>query len=141
MGAACAGLEGHVPGEATDQRVSAPGTGVPDVVASDHLGDVPVGLLHLQDPREDLPQGVHVRPRAHERQLGSGVGQDLGGDRVALGVVGVEQVRRGPAVQGGGELPAEVERVLQPQVESLAACGRVDEVSRLERVPGRSADR
>jgi hypothetical protein len=27
MGAACAGLEGHVPGEATDQRVSAPGDG------------------------------------------------------------------------------------------------------------------
>ncbi len=45
-------------------------------------------------------------------------------DGVAFGVVGVEQ-RLGGAVQDGGELPAQVGRVLEAGVHALAARGRV----------------
>ena len=48
------------------------------------------------------------------------------GDRAALGRVGVEQAVRHRAAPDGGQLPAEVRRIGEAEVEALAAEGRVD---------------
>jgi hypothetical protein len=47
-------------------------------------------------------------------------------DRLALGLVAVEQACRRPALDGGGQLPAQVHGVADPQVQALAAQRRVD---------------
>src|SRR5215472_6484470 len=46
-------------------------------------------------------------------------------DRAAFGGVAVEQARATPAVQHGGQLPAEVDRVLEPGVEPVSAVRRM----------------
>src|SRR5215472_15105034 len=48
-----------------------------------------------------------------------------GEDRAALIGVAVKQVRAAPAVEHGGQLPPEVDRVLEPGVEPVGAVGRV----------------
>ena len=61
------------------------------------------------------------RLRRRSGDLRHGVAQHAGGDRVALGVVGVEEaLRRGP-VDHLGQLPAQVHRILHAGVEALPA--------------------
>jgi hypothetical protein len=55
----------------------------------------------------------------------SGQGQYLLADRVPFRFVAVEQPRRRPAVHGGGQLPAQVHRVLDAGVHALPAERRV----------------
>src|SRR5581483_5617884 len=59
-------------------------------------------------------------------------------DRAALGVVGREQRVATPALQSRGELPAEIDRVLEPVVEAEAPIGRmtVGGIARDEGAPG-----
>ena len=52
--------------------------------------------------------------------------QDLGSDRMPFGVVAVQEAARRPVLDGRGQFPAEVERVLYAEVEALAAQRRVD---------------
>jgi hypothetical protein len=56
----------------------------------------------------------------------AGVGQHVGGHRAAFGVVAVQLPFRRPAADLGGQFPAEVERVLDAEVEALPAGRRVD---------------
>ena len=58
---------------------------------------------------------------AEERDLRHRVAQHAGGDRVALGVVGVQQAVRRRPVDHLGQLPAQVHRVLHAGVEALSA--------------------
>src|ERR1035441_1266298 len=60
-----------------------------------------------------------------QAELAPGQGEDGGSHRMTLGVVAVEQLVRRPARHGRAQLPAEVQRVLQPGVHSLGARGRV----------------
>src|SRR5436305_656739 len=64
-----------------------------------------------------------VDSRTH---LGTGVAQYVIGDRMTFGLVGVRQWFRRPAADLCGQFPAEVERVLNTQVEALAPGWRVD---------------
>ncbi|WRL49139.1 hypothetical protein U3649_09840 [Luteimonas sp. R10] len=58
--------------------------------------------------------------------LRAGVVQHVGGHRAAFGLVAVQQPLGRPAGDLGGQLPAEVERVLDAEVEPLPAGRRVD---------------
>ncbi|GAA2676066.1 hypothetical protein Apa02nite_003500 [Actinoplanes palleronii] len=75
---------------------------------------------------EDLAQRGHVLVRHEQHPLRPGGLQDPGGDRVPLGVVAVQQLVAGLAADHLGELPAQVEGVLQTQVEALTTGRRVD---------------
>ncbi len=99
---------------------------VADVDRGDHAGDVAVDLLELHQPREQLTQRGRPRLGTQQGHLRPGIGQHPAGDRVALRVVTVQQALRRPPVDLGGELPAQVERVLDPEVEPLPAGRRVD---------------
>ncbi len=57
---------------------------------------------------------------------GDGVAQRAGTDRVALGVVGVEQAVRRRPLDHLGQLPSEIHRVLHAGVEALATVGGMD---------------
>ena len=81
-------------------------------------------------PRQLELAAVPLRAVAFEERavLGDALGDRFsrpGEHRAALLRVAVEQVRAAPAVQDGGQLPAEVDRVLEPSVESMGAVGRV----------------
>jgi hypothetical protein len=56
-----------------------------------------------------------------KRGLRHGVLQHAGSDRMALGVVGVEQAVRRRPVHHLGELPSQVHRILHTGVEALPA--------------------
>ncbi|MBB3724643.1 hypothetical protein FHR33_000503 [Nonomuraea dietziae] len=58
--------------------------------------------------------------------LGTGVVQHVLGDRMTFGLIGVQQGFRRPAADLCGQFPAEVERVLNAQVEALPADGWMD---------------
>jgi hypothetical protein len=55
-----------------------------------------------------------------------GAPDDLLADRVALGVVALQQRGSGAPLHDERELPREVQRVLDPGVHALATGGRVD---------------
>ena len=57
--------------------------------------------------------------------LGHGVAQDARRNRMALGVIGVEQAVRRRALNHLSQFPAEIHRVLHADVEALSAHGRV----------------
>ena len=58
---------------------------------------------------------------AEQRDLRDRVAQDAGGDRVALGVVRVQEAVRRRPLDHLGELPAQVDGILHADVEALAA--------------------
>jgi hypothetical protein len=66
-------------------------------------------------------QAGGVGARVHGRHLSAGPVQDGGADGVALDGVGVEEAIGRGAVQGSGELSAEVHGVADTEVEFLAA--------------------
>nr|BFE80884.1 hypothetical protein GCM10020093_034850 [Planobispora longispora] len=59
--------------------------------------------------------------RGEQLLLGGAVGDGLGCDRTALGLVAVQQCRACPALEHGGELPADVHRVADAGVEAVSA--------------------
>jgi hypothetical protein len=61
--------------------------------------------------------------RAAERDLRHRVAQHAARDRVALGVVGVEQALRRCPLHHLGQLPSEVHRILHTGVEALSPTG------------------
>src|SRR5689334_3951706 len=90
------------------------------------IGAVAAGIVARQEC------GVARDPRRDEL-----VG-DVAEDRAALRIVGGEQCISAPALQPCGELPAEIDRILEPVVEPEAAVGRmaVRGVSGDEGAPG-----
>ena len=101
-----------------------------DVVADpgpdDLLGQVPVHLLEVHQLRHQAAHRLRARLGGDQQHLRAGVLQDVGGHRAPFGLVAVQQPARCPAADLGGQLPAEVERVLDAEVEPLPADRRVD---------------
>ena len=109
---------------ASEQRVPHVDVGGAEVVLNDQAGHRRGESRARLVRREELGNGLPQRRRAlvcaakrDERHRGA---QHAGSDRVALGVVGVQEAfRRGP-VDHLGQLPAQVHRILDAGVEALA---------------------
>jgi hypothetical protein len=93
---------------------------------TDLLGEVPAHVLEVHQLRHQAAHCLRPRLQRHQLHLRAGVVQYVGGHRVPFGVVAVQQPNWRPAVDLGGQLPAQVERVLDAEVETLPAHGRVD---------------
>jgi hypothetical protein len=90
--------------------------------AGDHSGEVPVDLVDAEQLLDEAAQrGGVLLVRPHQGQLRTRVEQDPLGDGMPLVVVGVEQFLRTPPSDPARQLPAQVDRVLQAGVQSLAA--------------------
>ena len=86
-----------------------------------HRGEPPARLVHAQQLGDGVAQGLDAVVRAAQRDLRHRVAQHAGADRVALGVVGVEQALRRRPLDHLGQLPPQVHRVLHAGVEALSA--------------------
>ena len=113
---------GHAPSE---QRV--PLTEVVADVQAGHLpGDPSPRLVHAQELGHDVAQRhrlVVLAAQEHRRHRGA---QNAGGDRVALGVVRVEELVRRRPPDHFGQFPAQVHRILDTGLEALATVRRMD---------------
>jgi hypothetical protein len=118
-------LQPHVPHPPAEQFMP-----LADVVADrdrrDLLDQVPVHVLEVHQVRQQPAHCPGARLGGQQLHLRAGVVQHVGGHRVPFGVVAVQQPLRCPAVDLGGQFPAEVERVLDAEVEPLPAGRRVD---------------
>ncbi|PQM45511.1 hypothetical protein C1Y40_04335 [Mycobacterium talmoniae] len=76
------------------------------------------GVRVLREFTEQCTQRGHLGAGGHQRGLGHRVHHDALADRIPLALVAVQQSGWRPAVHRRGELPAEVDRILQPQVEA-----------------------
>jgi hypothetical protein len=98
-----------------------------DVVADPDRGDLldqePAHVLEVHQLGQQPAYRLGTGFGGDQFRLGAGRVQHVVGDRMALGVVAVQQPFRCPAVHLGGELPAEVERVLDAEVEPLSPKG------------------
>ena len=99
---------------------------VADAGGGDLLGQVPVHVLEVHQLRHQPAHRLRARLERDQLHLRAGVVQHVGGDRVPLGLVAVQQPLRRPAVDLGGQFPAQVDRILDAEVESLPADRRVD---------------
>ncbi len=99
---------------------------VADADRGELLDQVPVHLLEVHQFRHQPAHRLGARLGGHQLHLRAGVVQHGGGHRVPFGVVAVQQALRRPAVHLGGQFPAEVERVLDAEVQALPAGRRVD---------------
>ena len=98
---------------------------VVDVQAGHHGPEAFARLVHAQELGHTIPQCLRAFVRATKRDLRHRVAKDTGRDRVALGVVGVQEAfRRGP-VDDLGQLPAAVHGVLHAGVEALSTHRRM----------------
>jgi hypothetical protein len=68
---------------------------VVDVQSGDGPGELFARLVHPRQLRHDIDQRPHAFVAALERGLGHCVLERAGSDRVALGVVGIEEAFRG----------------------------------------------
>jgi hypothetical protein len=121
---------GEAPGSGSDHHHELPlprslHAFLPCRAAVHQAEEVPRRLLVSQQLGEELAEGGDpaVRGRADERALGPGVQHPLAFG-VPFGVVGVEESRRGPAPDLGGEFPAEVDRIQQSGVQPQPPAGR-----------------
>ena len=64
--------------------------------------------------------------RKHPPQIAACFHDIAGADRLALGAVGIEQAVAAPALDHGGELPRQIDRVADAGVHAKAAGGRHD---------------
>ena len=71
--------------------------------------------------RNDLPCGLGAIIRAAKGDLRQRVPQDPGGDRVTLGLIGVQQAFGRRPLDHLGQLPSQVHSVLNAEVEALSA--------------------
>ena len=69
----------------------------------------------------DLPCGLGAIVRAEQGDLRQRVPQDPGGDRVALGLIAVQQAFGGRPLDHLGQLPSQVHSILNAEVETLSA--------------------
>ena len=98
-------------------------------------------LVQAHDVGDDFAERGSLVVRPHQGDLRTGVRQHPRRDRVTLGRVGVEQLGRCPSVDDGRELPAQVHRVEDAEIQSLAAERRVNVPPRRRRAARGRGDR
>ncbi len=102
---------------------------LPEVVvhveARHDAGDASGGLFHPHEFGDDRAEGPGAVILPAERDGGHSVAQNARGDGMTLGVVGIEQVVRRGAFHHLGKLPAEVDGILDTDIQALAAGGVV----------------
>src|SRR5882757_4496494 len=84
-------------------------------------GEIGCAVAHLDQVADDGLDRAGAPARSHEPDLSTGPIEDLRAYRMALARIAVEQARGCIATNRGGELPTEVHRVTEPEVEALAA--------------------
>ncbi len=94
---------------------------VPDVRTGHEIGEDPDDARLGEQLAEHLAQARDVVARREQRRLGLREGDGAVGVRSAFGVIGVQHVD--PAREPSRELPPEVDRVLEAQVQPRAAGG------------------
>lgn len=122
---AATGVEWHV-AQAAPEQVGSFAEVVADAGRDDLLGQQPADLLDVHELLDEPTNGLRPGLDEHELHLGAGVVDDVSRDGPTLGLVAVEQSRRSPAVDHRGELPSEVEGILDSEVLALSARRRVD---------------
>ncbi len=85
------------------------------------LGEIGRAVARGDEIADDGFQRPRAPGRPHQRHLGARPVEDLRAQRMPLALIAVEQPRRGVAADHGRELPAEVHRVAEPEIEPLAA--------------------
>ena len=103
---------------ASEQRVSLAEV-VMDVQAEHHRGEAVASLVRAEQLGNGLAQGLRAFVLAAERDVRHRGAQHAGGDRVTLGVVGVQEAFRRCPVDHLGQLPAQIHRILHAGVEAL----------------------
>ena len=88
----------------------------PDIIAANRLR----GSSMLSSSDTVSRKRLDAIVGAHERDLRHRIAQHAGSDRVALGVVGIEQAFRRCPVDHLGQLPAQIHRILHAGVETLS---------------------
>jgi hypothetical protein len=90
-------------------------------VQTGHLrGESSVRLVHAEELGNDVAHGLDAVVRAAQRDLRHRVTQHAGSDRVALGMVGVQEALRRRLLDHLGQLPSQVHRILHTDVEALS---------------------
>ena len=89
----------------------------PDIIRGESLAR----LVHAEELGHGVAQGLGAFVRAAKRDLRHRVAQHAGGDRVALGVVGIQEAFRRRPLDHLGQLPSQVHRILHADVEALSA--------------------
>lgn len=85
------------------------------------LGEVGRTVTRSDHVAKDGNERSRRRFRPHQRDLRPRPVEHLRSHRVSLDLVAVEKSRRGVATDDGGEFPAKVHRIAQPEVEPLTA--------------------
>lgn len=93
---------------------------VADPDGRDHLEQVPAHVLEVHQLRHQPAHGLRPGFGGQQLALRAGVVEYVGGHRVPFGVVAVQQPDRCPIIDLGGQFPAEVEGVLDSEVEALS---------------------
>ena len=88
----------------------------PDIIAANRLR----GSSIADELGNGLAQGLRALVRAAKRDQRHRVAQHAGADRVALGVVGIQEAFRGCPVDHLGQLPSQIHRILHAGVEALS---------------------
>ena len=77
-------------------------------------------LVQPEELGNDVSQGLRAVIRALKRDMRHRVAQHAGGDRVALGVVGIQQAFRRYSLDHLRQLPSQIHRILHADVETLS---------------------
>ena len=91
-----------------------------DVQTGHHRGESFARLVHAQQLGHGVAQRLGAIVDAHERDLRHRVAQHAGSDRVALGMVGIQEAFRRCPVDHLGQLPSQIHRILHTGVEALS---------------------
>src|SRR5580704_17679602 len=90
------------------------------------FGEVCRAIARPDEITDDGFERTRAPGRPHECDLGARPIDNLCSHRMAFARIAVEQIGRRVATDRRSKLPAEVHRVTKPEVEPLAAQGRVD---------------
>ena len=90
------------------------------------LGEVGRAIARVDEITDDGFERARTPGRPHERDLGARPVENLRSHRMPFAQIAVEQTGRRVAADRGSQLPAQVHRVAEPEIEPLAAQGRMD---------------
>src|SRR5690606_12629188 len=99
---------------------------VADAEAGNFRAEPATHRVQRQQFEKNVAQCLAARVGAAKRDLRLRVAQDARGDRMAFGMIAVEQTVRRPALYHLRKFPAEIDGILQAEVETLPAKRRMD---------------